>query len=220
MCAVRVCVCVCVCVCVRSKGVCVCVRSKGVCVCVCVCAVRVCVCVCVRSKGVCVCVCVRSKGVCVCVCVCVCAVRVCVCVCAVRVCVCVPRAPHGGLSDTSALEISSGGGSGLNSLPVRIRTSISPDLVDSSRCQQTSKKSFVPAGVLWHRHRDAELGGVDSITDGVHVYDGLNAVRSSLHTAARLRTEAAVIQAHVSLVMTTLFKRYGRGHPGHSHVDH
>ncbi len=26
------------------------------------------------------------------------------------VCVCVPRAPHGGLSDTSALEISSGGG--------------------------------------------------------------------------------------------------------------
>ncbi len=39
-----------------------------------------------------------------------------VCVC---VCVCVPRTPHGGLSDTSALEISSGGGSGLNSLPVR-----------------------------------------------------------------------------------------------------
>ncbi len=43
-------------------------------------------------------------------------VRVCVCVCA-------PRTPHGGLSDTSALEISSGGGSGFNSLPVR-----SPDL--------------------------------------------------------------------------------------------
>ncbi len=40
------------------------------------------------------------------------------------VCVCVPRAPHGGLSDTSALEISSGGGSGLNSLPVRIRTGV------------------------------------------------------------------------------------------------
>ncbi len=40
-----------------------------------------------------------------------------VCVC---VWVCVPRAPHGGLSDTSALE--SGGGSGLNSLPVRVRT--------------------------------------------------------------------------------------------------
>ncbi len=39
------------------------------------------------------------------------------------VCVCV-RVPSGGLSDTSALEISSGGGSGLNSLPVRIR---SPD---------------------------------------------------------------------------------------------
>ncbi len=39
----------------------------------------------------------------------------------VRACVC---APSGGLSDTSALEISSGGGSGLNSLPVRIR---SPD---------------------------------------------------------------------------------------------
>ncbi len=39
-----------------------------------------------------------------------------VCVC---VCVCVQRTPHGGLSDTSALEISSGGGSGLNSLPVR-----------------------------------------------------------------------------------------------------
>ncbi len=31
-------------------------------------------------------------------------------------------APHGGLSDTSALEISSG--SGLNSLPVRIRTGV------------------------------------------------------------------------------------------------
>ncbi len=48
---------------------------------------------------------------------------VCVCVC---VCVCVraPRTPHGGLSDTSALEISSGGGSGLNSLPVRIRTRV------------------------------------------------------------------------------------------------
>ncbi len=42
------------------------------------------------------------------------------------VCVCVPHTPHGGLSDTSALEISSGGGSGLNSLPVRIRT-WSPD---------------------------------------------------------------------------------------------
>ncbi len=43
-------------------------------------------------------------------------------------CVCAPRAPHGGLSDTSALEISSGGGSGLNSLPVRIgvRTLRSP----------------------------------------------------------------------------------------------
>ncbi len=40
------------------------------------------------------------------------------------VCVCVPRTPHGGLSDTSALEISSGGGSGLNSLPVRIRTRV------------------------------------------------------------------------------------------------
>ncbi len=36
------------------------------------------------------------------------------------VCVCVPRGLHRGLSDTSALEISSGGGSGLNSLPVRI----------------------------------------------------------------------------------------------------
>ncbi len=40
------------------------------------------------------------------------------------VCVCVPRMPHGGLSDTSALEIQSGGGSGLNSLPVRIRTGV------------------------------------------------------------------------------------------------
>ncbi len=40
------------------------------------------------------------------------------------VCVCVPRTPRGGLSDTSALEMSSGGGSGFNSLPVRIR---SPD---------------------------------------------------------------------------------------------
>ncbi len=39
------------------------------------------------------------------------------------VCVCVraPRTPHGG---PSALEISSGGGSGLNSLPVRIRTGV------------------------------------------------------------------------------------------------
>ncbi len=44
----------------------------------------------------------------------------CVCVC---VCVCAPRTPHAGPSDTSALEISSGGGSGFNSLPVR-----SPDL--------------------------------------------------------------------------------------------
>ncbi len=42
---------------------------------------------------------------------------VCVCVC-VWVCVCAPRPPRGGLSDTSALEISSGGGSGFNSLPV------------------------------------------------------------------------------------------------------
>ncbi len=41
-------------------------------------------------------------------------------------CVCAPRAPHGGLSDTSALEISSGGGSGLNSLTVR--TLRSPDI--------------------------------------------------------------------------------------------
>ncbi len=50
-----------------------------------------------------------------------------VCVC---VCVCAPRTPHGG---PSALEISSGGGSGLNSLPVRIRTGVrtlrSPALV-------------------------------------------------------------------------------------------
>ncbi len=42
----------------------------------------------------------------------------------VYVCVCVPHTPHGGLSDTSALEISSGGGSGLNSLPVRMRTGV------------------------------------------------------------------------------------------------
>ncbi len=34
------------------------------------------------------------------------------------VCVCAPRPPRGGLSDTSALEISSGGGSGFNSLLV------------------------------------------------------------------------------------------------------
>ncbi len=34
-------------------------------------------------------------------------------------CVCVPRSPRGGLGDTSALEIPSGGGSGLNSLPIR-----------------------------------------------------------------------------------------------------
>ncbi len=40
------------------------------------------------------------------------------------VCVCVPRTPRGGLSDTSALEISSGGGSVLNSLLVRIRTGV------------------------------------------------------------------------------------------------
>ncbi len=39
-------------------------------------------------------------------------------------CVCVPRTSQGGLSDTSALEIRSGGGSGLNSLPDRIRTGI------------------------------------------------------------------------------------------------
>ncbi len=45
---------------------------------------------------------------CACVCVRVC-VRECVCVCAT----------HGGLSDTSALEIRSRGGSGFNSLPVR-----------------------------------------------------------------------------------------------------
>ncbi len=76
----------------------------------------VCVCVC---ACVCVCVCV-----CVCACVCVC-VRVCVRVC-VCVCVCVPRTPRGGPSDTSALEISCGGGSGLNSLWVR--TLRSPDL--------------------------------------------------------------------------------------------
>ncbi len=44
-----------------------------------------------------------------------------VCVC---VCVCVSCTPHGGLSDTSALEISSGGGSGLNSLPVQFRTRV------------------------------------------------------------------------------------------------
>ncbi len=41
----------------------------------------------------------------------------CVCVC-VRACACV-CATHGGLSDTSALEIRSRGGSGFNSLPVR-----------------------------------------------------------------------------------------------------
>ncbi len=35
-----------------------------------------------------------------------------------------PRTPHGGLSDTSALEIPSGGGTGLNFLPVRIRTGV------------------------------------------------------------------------------------------------
>ncbi len=34
---------------------------------------------------------------------------------------CLPRTPHGGLSDMSELEIPSGGGSELNSLPVRIR---------------------------------------------------------------------------------------------------
>ncbi len=47
-----------------------------------------------------------------------------------RPCVCVPRTPHGGLSDTSALEISSG--SGLNSLPVRIgvRTLGSPAILN------------------------------------------------------------------------------------------
>ncbi len=46
-------------------------------------------------------------------------------------CVCVPSALHRGLSDTSALEISSGGGSGLNSLPVRIevRTLRSPGIL-------------------------------------------------------------------------------------------
>ncbi len=41
-----------------------------------------------------------------------------------RPCVCEPRTPHRGLSDTHALEIQSGGGSGLNSLPFRIRTRV------------------------------------------------------------------------------------------------
>ncbi len=50
--------------------------------------------------------------------------RVYVCVC---VCVCV-RVPHTGLSDTSALEISSGGGSRLNSLRAGVRTLRSPAL--------------------------------------------------------------------------------------------
>ncbi len=68
---------------------------------------------------VCVCVCVCVFVLSVCVCVCVCVLCACVCVCVVCVSVCTP---HGGLSDTSVLEIRSGRQSGLNSLPVRIRT--------------------------------------------------------------------------------------------------
>ncbi len=48
----------------------------------------------------------------------------------VCVCVCVPRAPHGGLSDTIALEISSGGGSGLNSPRSGFRTLKSPGIYE------------------------------------------------------------------------------------------
>ncbi len=61
---------------------------------------------------------------CVCVCVCVCA---CACVCAT----------HGGLSDTSALEIRSRGGSGFNSLQVR-----SPDF---------EKRWAIPLSTCWSR---------------------------------------------------------------------
>ncbi len=65
------------------------------------------------------------------------------CVC---VCVCVPCAPHGGLSDTSALEISSGGGSGLNSLPVR-----SPDF--EKPWSRQYKARYVAKGYSQERER-------------------------------------------------------------------
>ncbi len=64
-------------------------------------------------------------------------VRVCVCVRAcvhAYACVC---ATHGGLSDTSALEIRSRGGSGFNSLPVR-----SPDF---------EKRWAIPLSACWSR---------------------------------------------------------------------
>lgn len=77
----------------------------------------------------------------------------------------------------------------------------------------------IPAGVLRYRHRDPKPRGVDSLTDRVHVYDRMNAVRPSLHTAAGLRTEPAVVKPHVTLVMTTLFQCYCGGHPGNSNVD-
>ncbi len=70
-------------------------------------------------------------------------------------CVCVPRAPHGGLSDTSALKISSGGGSGLNSLPVRIRTGVrtlrSPAIGGYSYVLYVQQQYFLHAhsSMLW-----------------------------------------------------------------------
>ncbi len=75
--------------------------------------------------------------------------RPCVSVC-VCVCVCVPRTPHGDLSDTSALEISSGGGSGLNSLPVWIQTGVrtlrSPVVL---HCPAEIHKALPEIYVIW-----------------------------------------------------------------------
>ncbi len=53
-------------------------------------------------------------------------------------CVCVPCMPHGGLSATRALEIRSGGGSGLNSLRNCIRKG------DLQRF--IKKKTYTPSG--------------------------------------------------------------------------
>ncbi len=66
---------------------------------------------------------------------------------------CVPRTPRGGLSDTSALEISSGGGSGLNSLPVQIRTGVrtlrSPALNHRILLSKLLSFNFSPHTLRW-----------------------------------------------------------------------
>lgn len=77
-----------------------------------------------------------------------------------------------------------------------------------------------PSSVFGHGHSHAEARSCHFLTDRVHVDDRVDALWPTFDTALRVRTEAAVVQALVPIVVAALLQGDSSGHSRQAYVDH